>query len=313
MHPRKISLSVLQVTGSGIQVLILRAPSTPFQHVSHPPLTLLVYSINELIYFIMLSTKSWIYLDLQKSGCTFLRDALQKIFGVGCFVDTRKHINMVSMSPLPKLITIRDPFGYYFSLWSYGLDGRGKIFSQISDLSPTLARKMYASRSQECFAAFLDYVLNSPARYINKSRSDWLPLSLDLYTARILSLIVPFDSREIFLERLGCDYPSKEKIVEASSPFVPEIIIRTASLNSDFHRYADSGSLSFMGLPAGWKKDFPLNSSKKNTSSSSLHAVSEAAYSVRSLWMSGWRSAVERKSGLSLWMLDLASSRLRDL
>ena len=71
MHPRKISLSVLQVAGSSIQVLILRAPSTPFEHVSHPPLALLVYSINELIYFIMLSTKSWIYLDLQKQAARF--------------------------------------------------------------------------------------------------------------------------------------------------------------------------------------------------------------------------------------------------
>ena len=79
----------------------------------------------------MLLTKNWIYLDLQKTGCTFLRRNLLEIFPENIFVQTAKHSIPEIKLNIPKIITIRDPKKYYFSLWSYGIDQKGALLLDI--------------------------------------------------------------------------------------------------------------------------------------------------------------------------------------
>ena len=251
----------------------------------------------------MLSTTEWIYLDLEKSGCTFLRAALQQLFAPECFVNTRKHSLMSCEVALPKIMTIRQPCEYYFSLWRYGLDGRGGIFSQLSSLFPGLSRKMYEEKTPEAFGCFLDFVLNSPIRYPNASRMDWLPLGFDLYTTRIISMIIPVEKRVAFLHELGSDFPHPEQVIAAATPFCPEILIRTKSLNSDFHDLAASGLLGFMNLPERWKDSFPLESPSLNQS------VSLQADSIDAFLLPGWRAAIESKSSVAIWMLETAAAQ----
>lgn len=203
----------------------------------------------------------------------------------------------------PKIMTIRDPCEYYFSLWRYGLDGRGRFFTQLSSLFPGLSEKMYEGGTPEAFACFLDFALNSPVVYPNASRSDWLPLGFDLYTARIISMIVPVERRTAFLQRLGPDSSNPKKIVSAATSFCPEILIRTKSLNSDFHNLATSGMLGFMNLPVGWQNFFPLGSPSLNQS------LSLKAESVDSFLLPGWRATIESKSSIALWMLERASAQ----
>lgn len=251
----------------------------------------------------VLSTSEWIYLDLEKSGCTFLRVTLQQLFAPECFVDTRKHSLMSHEVALPKIMTIRHPCEYYFSLWRYGLDGRGGFFNQLSSLFPGLSRKMYEDKTPEAFCCFLDFVLNSPVRYPNASRTDWLPLSFDLYTTRIISMIVPVESRAAFLQGLGSDFPHLEQIIAAVTSFCPEILIRTKSLNSDFHNLAESGLLGFMNLPASWQDFFPLDSPALNQS------LTLQADSVDTFLLPGWRAAIESKSSVAIWMLKRAAAQ----
>ena len=251
----------------------------------------------------MLSTSEWIYLDLEKSGCTFLRAALQRLFAPECFVNMRKHSLMSHEVGLPKIMTIRHPCEYYFSLWRYGLDGHGGFFDQLSSLFPDLSRKMYEEETPEAFGCFLDFVLNSPVRYPNASRMDWLPLGFDLYTTRIISMIVPIEKRVAFLEGLGSDFPHPGQIIAAATPFCPEILIRTKSLNSDFHGLAASGLLRFMNLPVHWKDCFPLDSPALNKS------LSLQADSVDTFLLPGWRAVIESKSSVAIWMLDRAAAQ----
>ena len=251
----------------------------------------------------MLSTSEWIYLDLEKSGCTFLRAALQQLFAPERFVNTRKHSLMSHEVALPKIMTIRCPYEYYFSLWRYGLDGRGGFFNRLSRFFPGLSRKMYKEKTSEAFGCFLDFVLNSPVRYPNASRSDWLPLGFDLYTTRIISMIVPVEKRIAFLQGLGSDFPRPERIIAAATPFCPEILIRTKSLNSDFHNLAANGLLGFMNLPVSWKDFFPLDSPALNQS------LSLQADSVDTFLLPGWRAAIESKSSVAIWMLERAAAQ----
>ena len=251
----------------------------------------------------MLSTSDWIYLDLEKSGCTFMRAILQELYASDCFVEARKHSLMLNEVVLPKIMTIRCPHEYYFSLWRYGLDGRGGFFQRISRLFPGLSRKMYEDGTPESFGRFLDFVLNSSFRYPNVSRSDWLPLGFDLYTVRIISMIVPVKRRGDFLQGLGSDFPCPERIVAAVNSFCPEILLRTKSLNSDFHQLAENGMLAFMNLPAGWQASFPLVSPRLNQS------LSLRADSLDSFLLPGWRAAIESKSSVAIWMLEKAAAQ----
>lgn len=81
-----------------------------------------------------------------------------------------------------------------------------RVFDQLSSLFPDLSRKMYEDEAFEAFGCFLDFVLDSPVRYPNASRMDWLPLGFDLYTTRIISMIVPVEKRVAFLEGLGSEF-----------------------------------------------------------------------------------------------------------
>ena len=79
----------------------------------------------------MLQTKKWIYLDLEKTGCTFFREKLFKIYSDEIFVEKNKHEPQKIFTKVPKIITIREPESYYFSLWSYGLDQKGGFYNLI--------------------------------------------------------------------------------------------------------------------------------------------------------------------------------------
>ena len=255
----------------------------------------------------MLSTRSWVYLDLEKTGCTFLRKALQSLHPANAFVEIGKHSLMANDCSLPKILTIRDPYLYYFSLWSYGITGRGGFRAYLQNEMPGLAYEIYSEKQPANFCKFLDYALNSPVRYPNYLRCDWLPFGFDLYSTRILSMIVPVSLRGRFTSSLGADCITPKKVIECASPFVPEILIRTENLNSDFHGLADNGALDFMQLPLRWKEVFPLNSPKVNASN--LDSENKAS-SITDFWLAGWKALVKEKSALSLWMLNLASSRL---
>lgn len=101
----------------------------------------------------MLSTSEWIYLDLEKSGCTFLRAALQRLFAPECFVNMRKHSLMSHEVGLPKIMTIRHPCEYYFSLWRYGLDGHGGFLINFQVFSLTFREKCMKRRLLRHLAA----------------------------------------------------------------------------------------------------------------------------------------------------------------
>ena len=86
----------------------------------------------------MLETNSWIYLDLEKTGCTFLRSKLIGLFPDSEFTNSEKHMIQNFKSSRIKILTIRDPFNYYFSLWSYGLEKRGGFYHQINRINPSV-------------------------------------------------------------------------------------------------------------------------------------------------------------------------------
>ena len=103
----------------------------------------------------MLATKDWIYLDLEKTGCTFLRQVLIEIYGANEFTCSEQHKPQTFKSSLPKILTIRQPTEYYFSLWSYGLDKQGGFYKKYQHITPITAKKCLKIEVMNHFRGFL--------------------------------------------------------------------------------------------------------------------------------------------------------------
>ena len=243
----------------------------------------------------MLATKDWIYLDLEKTGCTFLRQVLTKIYGSNQFTCTEQHKPQQFKSSLPKILTIRQPSEYYFSLWSYGLDKKGGFYKKISTHYPDYGKKIYKDKSIDSFSWFLDFALNTSTRYSNPESMGWLPKSCDLYTARILSQLIPIDCRPTFIDSLNLCNSWQDSIADALAAYMPQVVLRTKTLNEDFHILADAGKLAFMKLPENWKNLFPIDAPAVNRSNlSSKNRNNEKI--IKSYYSKYWLSALTQKS-----------------
>ncbi len=85
----------------------------------------------------MLETKSLVYFDLQKTGCTYLAKVLQEILqekkihyqkhGIAFTLDTFENIKNNKFS----IVTVRNPWDWYVSLWKYGCQESGGFFKYM--------------------------------------------------------------------------------------------------------------------------------------------------------------------------------------
>ena len=256
----------------------------------------------------MLRTDKWIYYDLEKTGCTYLDKKLRKICNVSKFFVTKKHERPQVHYSIPKLLTIRDPFLWYFSLWSYGLDGKGSFAKRLSKIAPHISELAYKENSKDSFSYFLDFALScshySPRLALGKSA---IPFSCDIYTTRIITMLVAADHLKGFSENLAADL-SKDSITKALNPYMPDILMRTSTLNQDFHQYARSGKLEFLNLKQDWDQVLPLEDKPRNASKlSSSNMLQDKVNLYLSMYH---RELINCKSQVALHCLEIAQERL---
>jgi hypothetical protein len=241
----------------------------------------------------MLSYDSFIYLDLEKTGCTFLRETL-KVICASRPVQDIKHLPLQALPAVPRIMTIRHPLNYYVSLWKYGLDGRGGFYEACRSSHPMA----FADGSPRSFRCFLNLALNAGTIIFGRQ-----PLSLDIYTLRIINQLVPLADRPAFENSLDGDL-SPGALMTRLQPFAPDALIRTESLNEDFHRLVNAGRLSFIPLKPGWQSLYPLDARKNNASSGDTAAAASSLYD-------DWhRERVMMACGLALGLHQRATSAL---
>jgi hypothetical protein len=241
----------------------------------------------------MLAFTQFVCFDLQKTGCTFLRDALIAVCREPP-VENRKHAPLVVRSGIPRIMTIREPLQYMVSLWKYGLDGRGG-FHQAYRASHPLA---YAERTPRAFMAFLDLALNSGVLVGGPQ-----PLVTDIYTGRIIHQLVPVNERGAFFDRLGRDF-SLSSLMPALSSYLPDVLLRTESLNRDFHTLVECGRLDFIPLHPDWRQAFPVDAPKTNFS------TGDTVDAVDQYYDESCRQKVLSSCGLALALIARAGAEL---
>ena len=255
----------------------------------------------------MLRTADWTYLDLEKTGCSFLTRKLRRICKGASFLKEKKHSRPKVVDSVPKILTIRQPFLWYFSLWSYGLDGYGKFFRSFTKLHPKVARLAYGSKTRDSFSYFLDFTLSHNLITPASKQDTRLPFSCDVYTSRILTMLVPAEKLPEFNGRISGNL-SYNSIAKALSPFMPEVVIRTSTLNNDFYAYANSGQLSFLNLKPEWQQEFPLESEQVNVSS--LSSSNTSLDKVQDYCSDYHRSLLAEKSHTASYLLDQAQVKI---
>ena len=258
----------------------------------------------------MLRTADWTYLDLEKTGCSFLTRKLRSVCKGAIFLKEKKHSRPKTIDNNPKILTIRQPFLWYFSLWSYGLDGYGKFFRSFTKLHPKSASLAYGSKSKDSFSYFLDFTLSHNLISPASNQNTRLPFSCDVYTSRILTMLIPSDQLPAFNRKISGNL-SYDSIAKALNPFLPGVIIRTSTLNNDFYAYASSGQLSFLNLKSEWRQEFPLESEKVNASS--LSSSNTSLDKVQDYCSDYHRSLLAEKSHTASYLLDQAQVKIANL
>lgn len=233
----------------------------------------------------MLEFSEFVYLDLQKTGSTFLRKKLIAICDEQA-ISLKKHRPLTSPTSKRRIMTIRNPFKYYISLWMYGLSKKGGFYRN----NRNAISRAYQDKTAASFRCFLNYALNSERIVISApdpildrrlrigsvvgsariDRLDDRPVQtffLDVYTARIIRMVVPQDKVTAFWTGLAGDH-SPGRLIAALEPYLPDVYFRTESLNADFHEAEARGLLDFIPLKRNWTKRLAVDSRELNTSGS---------------------------------------------
>jgi len=133
----------------------------------------------------MLISKQFIYLELHKTGCTHTRDILYRHCKDECEI-IGKH-NTYEQIPRKyreifkeriKIANIRNPWDWYVSLWSFGCQGKGGLYTRLTNgidiktfvkeklnilypkLNPSFWANLYSDpEDKENFRIWLKYIL----------------------------------------------------------------------------------------------------------------------------------------------------------
>jgi len=88
----------------------------------------------------MVITDTFIYLELQKTGCSHTKQILANVFGSKCQI-VEKHFTYDKVSPeilgdfenKLKVGNIRNPWDWYVSLWAFGCQRKGGLYSRLTN------------------------------------------------------------------------------------------------------------------------------------------------------------------------------------
>lgn len=90
-----------------------------------------------------------VFVELQKTGCTHIRNALRDVVG-GEFVE--RHIQAdprLFVDGRKFLGSVRDPWNWYLSLWAYSCDGQGDFFDNVTTRGIRLRKRGWRLRPFE--------------------------------------------------------------------------------------------------------------------------------------------------------------------
>jgi hypothetical protein len=212
----------------------------------------------------MFISKKIVYLEMQKTGSTHVRQVLKRYVGGKTGERHEQLVDYESMKDRLIASSIRNPWDWYVSLWNFGCSGSGGLarylthapISEIrhatqhsgwgvglSTAGRALARfgrhpqwrKLYSDRdNQDHFRAWLRLILGEEGLFIAKEgyAASAIKTEIGLMTFRFLALTTEFNA----WNAVGRQTTSRERIrAFASTHGIARRILRMEQLNQDLH------------------------------------------------------------------------------
>ena len=120
-------------------------------------------------------------------------------------------------------------------------------------------------------------------------------------------MLIPVNDVYVFSDRLKADL-SYENLETNLVDYIPQVILRTSSLNADFYKYFEMGKLEFLNLPGSWQSIFPLNSMPINISNLSFNKSSN--FDINNYLTTYHKDLIKNKSNLAYLLLNKAKKLL---
>lgn len=174
--------------------------------------------------------ETFVFLDVQKTGTTFIHAFLKK-FSCEKLVCFRKHKGMPMGADRSKyhFISVRNPFDLYMSLYSYGCDSYGKLALKLNNKG----RGELYDRTWGGFETWLDFVLDPENGSLlgdnyGGPASNGLSELIGFQSFRVLTMALPGGTRLL----KGCDSTVDLQALYEEKK-LPKHAIKTESLRED--------------------------------------------------------------------------------
>ena len=175
----------------------------------------------------MLSFGPVTYMDVQKTGCTFISDVLKKTLDLEPLVDV-KHARFERSKNADDFVVIsrRDPYSQWVSLYNYGCMNLGWIYMRLNDLG--LSEQFY-TKDKEGLNLFVSELLHSENSHLlgeGYQQTRHLDVGFQSFRYLAMSMAKPSSSYQYFRNH-------EDLIENYKNLSIVDYVIRTSHLNSD--------------------------------------------------------------------------------
>ena len=214
-------------------------------------------------------------MDVQKTGCTFISDLLKKTLELEPVVDV-KHARFERAKTTDDFVVIsrRDPFSQWVSLYNYGCMNLGWIYMRLNDLG--LSEKFY-TKDKEGLNLFVSQLLHSENSHLlgeGYQQARHLDVGFQSFRYLAMSLARPSSSYQIFKNH-------SDLMNNFQNYSIIDFTIRTSQLNSDLHH------LLTKVIPQHVRKDVSIEEVMKESSlgneSTNFVSIDDLTLSTRTL------------------------------
>lgn len=207
----------------------------------------------------MLEFEDFVYLDVQKTASTFIKDFLRQ-FARTEEVEYQRHTPVDHYDPEKLyIISCRDPLKYYLSLYSFGCSGKG-------GLAQRLARKEmshFYNGTSDGFTNWLQLILipESAQKYLSGFDRHRILDFVGVQTLRFLTLAFPAPLEVFATLNSKSDVASRFK-----AEGLTDVLLRTETLMEDLANLAAGPRGEIFKDRAAAKKYLSKNEKRKNKS-----------------------------------------------
>lgn len=205
----------------------------------------------------MIEHEKFIYLDVYRTGSTFLISAFRQITSTAPVREFRhasltKGFQFYAHGGKLVIATVRNPWDWYVSLWAYGADGKSAIRKYLAKHlpAPELARLYDTSAPQQAFRRWL--ALMHDPKLLDAVMGEHYPESglsdvIGLYSYRFLRVTTPYPRVLLRKWRIAT---VKDAIAYQRSWKTYDVLLRSETLNQELQQLIASH-----GARCGFKPD----------------------------------------------------------